>query len=1814
MKRMISLLLVLAMLAGYLPVMATAEETEGTESAAVTEETTVIMEAATEPSEEVTESAETKMMEEPMAAEIAAEETVGSEILSGSCGDNLVWTLDAVGLLTISGTGAMYNYSTGNDTRAPWYEERESILGVRLDSGVTSIGNYSFYGCAILTSVEMSNSITNIGPCAFSNCKSLVDIVFSNQLKSISHYAFGNCDRLNRLVIPDGVTTIGLGAFADCDKLMELVIPGSVSSIETEICSDCTSLTMIQVSPDNAYFCNDNTGSLFTKDKEVLIQVPGGWDGKYTIPDGVDIIAAKAFSGCTGLRKVTIPDSVTGIGGSAFKNCTGLTSLTIPGSVWEIGTQAFNGCNGLTKIYFQGSAPSFGRYVFSGVTATVYYPENDDSWTSVMESPNLSGTITWVPYPVEDDDTIVDDDVFDDDAFDDDDTPEEPVEYHNTLAELTDLDYLAFAQASYSDFKCDPNQQETLQEGLERLGKWNSVWGYDGITYAELCESVAKWKVMETKKNNKTGFYAVAFCNDQGEAVIAYRGSHPPVDYADDPEGFWKDWWDNDLKMIIFNYSEIQSNQYYDAKQFYLDVTGEENIHTIKITGHSLGGLWGDVMSAQYGCEAITFNAISALDMMYMCYPHELARNFRGIDAWNFTEHACEYDIAAGVSEELLKIVGLATKVKPYIAHKSNYGALSVGNNHSMKSIVSRTDDGIALNARVGSWTATKGKSAEGSYLLNSLVGIDMGVRNADSFERGLYMPSMRFSYGGDSGDDIASGLLSDILIGGRGDDRLDGGWGDDDYYYYKGDGCDTIVDIGGDDRIWLWDFDEDDYIEAYEDAASDYISILCNGTPIIKILKKNREYELFTLNSFKYIVNDGEAHNFTELFDEHRSGLHAVIRCPVSIEILDAEGSTVYALENSAVGYYYTDYGNFYVFEEEDGGYGKVLDLAEGYTARIVGEDTGTMAIEYYPIEEGAPAEAKSFADVPVSEQFIATFEQTNDGELVLAADTDGDNIVDAKIGYDGKVIPVESVTLSQEYVVLKPQASTQIFAEVQPAELADMICWSVEAGGEEIISVDTEGNVTAYKTGTAYVLATVTNGESSVTARCRVDVAETETVEAVQQIRVDGIQLGTAKATSELNSTAYAELEVLLKLPQNMTQMSAGRNSQIPENLGVAIESARFTDETMAKYFILIPQDDRTLVIVPTDYAISNPKEVKSSYKSTVAVTVEGKEHLSEILSLSVKKSVPKLKVTVPAFNSFYAGQTQDLVITGATVTSIEALSIPNWLTLEGQTLSLMENAPAKNLSGKASLLIYTEEWRIPAEISLSVKNSYKAAALKLSASSVTLNTSVKDSAVVTVTANPTDYDISEATFRLTDSAGKVDKTGELTVAYENGEITVGATEKTKGNYKLFVSIGAAKEAALTVKTVSKEPSVSFTVKGNPDINIPGSVAQITPTFKNYSGDFTLVDEEDQQINLTQTGKTIRVSAKGGTAAGSYTLTLKLELADGTVITDTAKVKVKETTLKLKLSASKLVLNKAIGDVGDIEVTSATKGYTVTAPVWSLMDKSGKNPSDGKLDISWNNGKLTVATNDLTAYGATYKLLIKAGEDHPAKTLTITIPAQNKSTVTATLKASGKIDVIRDGSSVTVTPAYKNSNAQTEKTERLAFYKEAGKTLEPADDLFTYESNGNGGYTVTKAKGAKLNHSGKYRVELVAVFGKTYEVRSNPVTISVKQGSAKVKLTEVKTTLFSRDKYDRAEFVISGTDGALNAIKTVEIKDSKYENILEIIDYGNGEYAIGFPEGKADSSLIGKTITVNFNIYFEGNETAKANTTAKMKITVLK
>ena len=290
-----------------------------------------------------------------LAADIVDSGTCGAE----GDGSNLTWTLDREGVLTISGSGDMYDYGLSD---APWYGIRSRVKSAVIADGVTSIGYKAFDDCTSLTSVTIPDSVTSIGDSAFSGCTSLTSVTIPDSVTSIGDSAFSGCTSLTSVTIPDSVTSIGDWAFSYCTSLTSVTLPDSVTRIGERAFYYCTSLTSV------------------------------------TIPDSVTSIGNGAFKGCTSLTSVTIPGSVTRIGVGAFASCTSLTSVTIPDSVTRIGKQAFDYCTSLTDVYYAGSEAQWKAISISSagnndlLTANIHYNygSHTHSYKDVVTAPTCT--------------------------------------------------------------------------------------------------------------------------------------------------------------------------------------------------------------------------------------------------------------------------------------------------------------------------------------------------------------------------------------------------------------------------------------------------------------------------------------------------------------------------------------------------------------------------------------------------------------------------------------------------------------------------------------------------------------------------------------------------------------------------------------------------------------------------------------------------------------------------------------------------------------------------------------------------------------------------------------------------------------------------------------------------------------------------------------------------------------------------------------------------------------------------------------------------------------------------------------------------------------------------------------------------------------------------------------------------------------------------------------------------------------------------------------------------------------------------------
>lgn len=343
------------------------------------------------------------------------------EVSGGSCGENVTWSLDSDGVLTISGEGDMYDYSPeyyepwmeeGMSCGAPWRDGSESgITRVTVESGVTRIGEYAFYECTGLKSFSLAESVTSIGSGAFSYCSGLRTAVIPASVRKVESSAFSGCRRLADLTLkeglqqigtyafyntavssftfPDSVTVTGAGMFSNCgslrsirlgsgitrldesflgncDALETVSLSASVTSVSGGAFKGCPALTAIEVDGENPAYRTVG-GILFTADGTELVCSPMGLiKERYTVPAGVKEIAAYAFYRAAGLKTVGLPDGLEIIGNDAF-NGTGLTELNLPESVTRIGNNAFRS-SALTELTLPGREIETGRAVFSGCT------------------------------------------------------------------------------------------------------------------------------------------------------------------------------------------------------------------------------------------------------------------------------------------------------------------------------------------------------------------------------------------------------------------------------------------------------------------------------------------------------------------------------------------------------------------------------------------------------------------------------------------------------------------------------------------------------------------------------------------------------------------------------------------------------------------------------------------------------------------------------------------------------------------------------------------------------------------------------------------------------------------------------------------------------------------------------------------------------------------------------------------------------------------------------------------------------------------------------------------------------------------------------------------------------------------------------------------------------------------------------------------------------------------------------------------------------------------------------------------------------
>lgn len=320
--------------------------------------------------------------------------TVHAAELSGTCGDNITWEIDAeTGVLTISGTGAMKDYDTSTVNPSP-FRYNNYIKTAVIGEGITSIGAYAFYRCETLTSVTLPSTLEVIGsgafshatnlkdvnlpdgitsiPCSmFENCYELESISIPDSVKEIKNYAFYNCYKLANVTLPENLERLEGYAFYNCNTITEITIPSSIKSIGGYVFAECDNLYTV-VLPDNLTYINSY---MFYRCSNLR---------NINIPSALTAIYNSAFYNCDFLKEITFPESFNYLGDSAFYSCGGIDKVVLPSTLTIIPEKAFGEMTQCDDLYIPDSITKIGRYAFTSTYfENTYYGGNADQWAKI---------------------------------------------------------------------------------------------------------------------------------------------------------------------------------------------------------------------------------------------------------------------------------------------------------------------------------------------------------------------------------------------------------------------------------------------------------------------------------------------------------------------------------------------------------------------------------------------------------------------------------------------------------------------------------------------------------------------------------------------------------------------------------------------------------------------------------------------------------------------------------------------------------------------------------------------------------------------------------------------------------------------------------------------------------------------------------------------------------------------------------------------------------------------------------------------------------------------------------------------------------------------------------------------------------------------------------------------------------------------------------------------------------------------------------------------------------------------------------------
>lgn len=746
------------------------------------------------------------------------------------------------------------------------------------------------------------------------------------------------------------------------------------------------------------------------------------------------------------------------------------------------------------------------------------------------------------------------------------------------------------------------------------------------------------------------------------------------------------------------------------------------------------------------------------------------------------------------------------------------------------------------------------------------------------------------------------------------------------------------------------------------------------------------------------------------------------------------------------------------------------------------------------------------------------------------------------------------------------------QLTSQVQPAEWATLVIWQVEAGGEAVVQVDDDGNVTPLGEGTAYILATVDGGEVSLSARCRVDVGQGLRLTARNSYVVSG---------KTLQMTAY-------RLPENTKEtvtwsLADTTYATINAKSGL-ITAKKNLAEPVSITVMAVNQDesrigvtDLTVLPASAKLSILHNGEVWGQTKGAVqTVTVDKYE--KTVITLDARmEQVGKLDNAVWSSSSTSIAKVKDGVVT---------LVKPGTVTIT-----------AKDANGIAA--------------SVKLKVIYLDAASKLTAKadipSMGLQLGYSTTMEVFGTDKEAPLPVDELTFSIPasqQSIARVDGSGMITAGNKTGTATVTAAirnDPLKRKVTLKVKVIAVQTAEMILRAEAGEPAQVIM------LDVDGKVTEDTTRAVSYqvyldkdhvqSGSYKftigkeLIGKKADGSLVAMTGTAVtwattdnRVATVAANKDGSATVTVKAKTDGACVITATSKdiakiqsgVMVYVRDYAPRLESTSLTMNsKRLSGVS----TRLVESYDAEITSWKLYEYDSKTKKylteeSTRLTPVWENGVLTIKP-EMEIKNSAIKLRLDVGYrktpdgEERKKEFFLTLKVSN-SVPTITVKQDAKFN-LHTGTETKLTVTAANAavtNVAVDEPETSTFCQKAY-----ADGVVTLElTPAYKDLGVLDAKVTLQVSLNDYRDPVSKTV--TMSTAVNKPSITVKQPA--------KFNLFYKD--SKAAIQVTAKNLVVRDVKLVPGSTATFERVEFNPETGN--LTIGFTEdyitnrGKVDTS----------------------------------